>query len=244
MRVKPLLPTLAATWSAPNHVNALTTTRIGGLSNKPFDTLNLGQHVGDCPQNVEDNRRFVINELNLPNLPQWLNQEHTIEIQTDKQRFNNDPCDGMYTRQKGQVCVVMTADCMPLLITDKSGSEVAAVHAGWRGMADGIIEKAIDLFDAEPKDLLVWAGPTISQPNFEIGPEVKIALGGSDKYYIENSQRLGHYFCDLYGLAGERVKQLGASYSHSNVCTYANEKEYFSYRRDGKTGRMASFIWF
>lgn len=233
-----------ADWSAPSNVKAFSTTRLGGVSSKPYDALNLGQHVGDIPQDVDQNRRLIVDDLGLPTEPHWLKQEHTIAIQTDQQNFAGLPCDGMYTRKKGQVCAVMTADCMPLLMTDKNGSEVAAIHAGWRGMADGIIEQAVSLFVANPQDLLVWAGPTISQPNFEIGAEVKAALGGSDQYYIENQQRSGHYFCDLYGLAGERVNALGASYSRSDACTYADESDYFSYRRDGKTGRMATVIWF
>lgn len=237
------LQTILPNWSAPNRVKAFSTTRLGGHSQSPFAALNLGMHVGDSPIFVGENRKVVIDELNLPSKPIWLNQEHTTHIQTDDECFGGKPCDGIYTRKKGQVCVVMTADCMPVLITNKSGSEVAAVHAGWRGLADGIIEKAMLLFNTELNDLLVWAGPTISKPNFEIGAEVKVALGGSEKYYTENLQRKGHYFCDLYGLAGERVQRLGASYSHSNECTYANERDFFSYRRDGVTGRMATFIW-
>lgn len=182
-------------------------------------------------------------ELALPSQPQWLNQQHTTLIQTDSKAFDLSPCDGVYTRKKGQVCAVMTADCMPIIITDKQGTEVAAIHAGWRGMADGIIEKALALFAADPEDLLVWAGPTISQTNFEVGPEVKTALGGDEQYYIDNPQRAEHYFCDLYGLAGERVNALGATYTQSGACTYRDEKYYFSYRRDGKTGRMATLIW-
>lgn len=236
--------TIVPNWSAPSHVKAFTTTRIGGDSQSPFDALNLGTHVGDLPMVVDQNRSRVVDELHLPSKPTWLNQEHTVNIQTDDECFDGVPCDGIYTQKKEQVCLVMTADCMPLLITDKSGSEVAAVHAGWRGLAGGIIEKSMLMFNAEPNDLLVWAGPTISKPNFEIGAEVKVALGGSEKHYSENLQRKGHYFCDLYGLAGERVERLGADYFHSNECTYANERDFFSYRRDGKTGRMATLIWF
>ena len=238
------MQTIKPDWSAPKHVQAFATTRIGGFSHSPFHSLNLALHVGDDPQSVAQNRQLMVDEFNLPNEPKWLNQQHTTNVKTDEKNFNELPYDGIYTRKKQQVCVVMTADCMPLLMTDKNFTEVSAVHAGWRGMANGIIEKTMSLFAADPSDLLVWAGPTISQPNFEIGPEVKTALGGSDYYYKENLQRLNHYYCDLYGLASERVKQAGASYTQSNACTYANENEYFSYRRDGETGRMASFIWF
>lgn len=237
------LQTIVPDWSAPSHVNAFSSKRLGGVSQLPFSTLNLGLHVGDDPQCVEKNRQRLTNELDLPNDPIWLNQQHTTLIQTDQEFFDDKPCDGIYTRQSGLVCAVMTADCMPVLITNKQGSEVAAVHAGWRGMAGGIIEKAIALFDAEPKDLLVWAGPTISKGHFEIGSEVKAELGGSDCFYTENQEREGHYFCDLYGLAGERVRSLGSAYTDCKQCTYASQ-DYFSYRRDGQTGRMASLIWF
>ena len=243
-KLKKELKAVKPDWLAPSHVQAFSTTRKGGCSLPPFDALNLGDHVGDSSESVAENRGFLSSGLNIPSEPVWLNQQHTTIIQKDQKKYNGEPCDGIYTNQSSVVCAVMTADCMPVLISNKQGSEVAAVHAGWRGLAGGIIEKAISLFESKAKDLLVWAGPTISQQNFEIGLEVKIELGGSERFYEKNPDKAGHYFCDLYGLAGERVTALGASYTYSKQCTYADKKDYFSYRRDGKTGRMASLIWF
>ncbi len=231
-------------WPASSRIKAFTTTRTGGGSMAPYDGLNLAEHVGDDLEDVRHNRKVLSEHLALPQTPQWLNQQHTLDIQTDTVCFGGRPCDGSYTQQAGRVCVVMTADCMPIFITDTAGTQVSVVHAGWRGLAGGIVEKAIQLFTAPVQELLVWAGPTISQANFEIGAEVKQALGGSDRFYQANANKPGHYFADLYGLAGERMAALGVSfYGHSSLCTYADEERLFSYRRAAVTGRMASLIW-
>lgn len=230
-------------WSAPSQVKAVTSTRRGGFSVQPFNGLNLAQHVDDQAESVIQNRQLLANELALPTTVRWLNQQHTTFIETDDKRYHNEPCDGGFSRRPDTVCVVMTADCMPVFITDRQGSEVAVIHAGWRGLADGIVERAINLFQAPAEQLLAWAGPTISQANFEIGAEVKLALGGADRHYLPNRSKPKHYFADLYALAGERLANLGVTYGHSDACTYRDADDYFSYRRDGVTGRMASLIW-
>jgi len=137
----------------------------------------------------------------------------------------------------------MTADCLPVFITNKKGTEVALVHAGWRGLADGIVENAIALFSSLPSDILVHCGPAISKKHFEIGAEVKQQLGGSEDYYLPNSERSGHYYCDLKGVLGERMSELGVEYTYTTDCTFEDNEKFYSYRRDGVTGRIVSMLW-
>lgn len=237
-------------WLAPPNVKALTSTRVGGFSQSPYQGLNVGDHVGDDMVLVNQNRQALCQQVSEEFAskmikPKWLRQEHTVNIadqtcidQLDKQAF-----DGFLTSQSGEVCAVMTADCLPVFISDRSGTQVALVHAGWRGLADGIVESAIARFAAPPNDLLVHCGPAISQANFEVGDDVKKVLGGSERFYLLNSARKGHYFCDLKGILGERLSRFGVEYSYSQACTYENSELFYSYRRDGVTGRMVSMLW-
>lgn len=242
-------------WTVPEHVKALTTTRLGGVSGAPFDSLNLGDHVQDNPDDVAQNRRRLISELALPNEPIWLSQVHgtlvhkvgevhkvgdELSLGQTEQRLIGD---GATTSQASIVCAVLTADCLPLFLSDRKGHRVAAVHVGWRGLADGIIEVAVSAFDAVPSDIVAWAGPCISAEHFEIGTEVRSALGGSDAAYRESANQ-GKLLANLYKLAGERLAALGVTdYGHSSACTFADSEAFFSYRRDGQCGRMASLIW-
>lgn len=239
-------------WNAPTNIKALTTTRLGGVSSSPYDSLNLGDHVGDEKSSVEQNRQRLCDDIRQsfqlsPEAqfkPQWIRQEHTINIVDD---YTNDQqtCayDGQFTQGKGVVCTIMTADCMPVFICNKQGSEIALVHAGWRGLAEGIVEKAINLFSDQAEQLLVHCGPAISQQYFEIGHDVKQELGGAEQFYRANADRAGHYYADLYGLLGEKMHDLGIEYTHSSDCTFADQERLFSYRREGVTGRTASLIW-
>ena len=240
-----------ADWNAPEQVKTLVTTRTGGVSKAPFDSLNLGLHVNDVDEHVQTNRQKLIDIGELPSEPVWLNQVHGIDIIELKGKKSVTPpvCDGVYTQQKSTVCAVMTADCLPLFLTNTKGDRVALLHAGWRGLANGIIEKGVALLcdsgdtKETPNNLVAWAGPCISINNFEIGNEVKEQLHGPDYAYKPSLQTNKHY-ADLYQLTGERLSRVGVNnYTHSQYCSFTDEHLFFSHRRDKKTGRMASLIW-
>jgi len=239
------IKTITPNWPAPANVVALSTTRTGGYSQYPFDSLNLGDHVGDNPGYVQKNRQLIVNSLNLPAEPRWLNQTHSTNIQIQTRNTNPQICDadGSFSAERGLVCAVMTADCMPLLLCNRAGTKVAAVHAGWKGMADGIIEHAVEVFDELPEGIIAWAGPTIGANHFEIGEEVKQQLAGSNEAY-QPSINPGKWMANLYLLASERLAALGIhNYQHSDLCTYADKDRFFSYRRDIQTGRTTSLIY-
>jgi len=232
---------LVPNWSAPKHVKAFSTTRLGGVSSGVYESMNLGTHVGDDSQLVMANRHKLSLDLNLPNEPMWLDQVHSAEL-VNADFANTSSADGAFSSVNGTVCVVMTADCLPLLLTNKNGDQVAAVHAGWRGMASGIIENAVGLFDCPPADIMAWAGPSIGPDKFEIGIDVLSELGGPDFCYkeIKNNKLLAN----LYLLCEQRLKAVGVTnYSYASTCTYLDKDQFFSYRRDGQCGRMASLIW-
>jgi len=236
-------------WSAPEHIKAFTSTRKGGLSAKPYSGLNVGDHVGDEQSVVNQNRALLSQSagerFSSSVDPIWLRQEHTTDIASDNCLLDVDKqaFDGFFTEQKRQVCTVMTADCLPVFICDRQGTQVSLVHAGWRGLADGIVEKALSLFSQASSELLVHCGPAISQKHFEVGSEVKEQLGGSGCFYAPNLEREGHYFCDLKGILGERMSKLGVEYTCTHDCTYQNSEQFYSYRREGVTGRMVSLLW-
>ena len=258
------------TWEAPKNIKALTTTRKGGVSLAPYSGLNVGDHVGDEAKNVEKNRTLLIDfiksgydenktfenegsaiksiQLLTPELPKlelhWLRQEHTTKIVTDSNKNDlTQAYDGQFSQQKNVVCAIMTADCMPVFICNRLGTEIALVHAGWRGFADGIVEKAMNMFQGSEDQLLVHCGPAISQRHFEIGDEVRQQLDGPDCFFRDNIDKKGHCFADLVGLLGERVSARGATFTHSGCCTYADRDQFFSYRRENVTGRMVSLLW-
>ena len=196
------------------------------------------------------NKSSAINSIKLltPELPKlephWLRQEHTTKIVTDSNKNDlTQAYDGQFSQQKSVVCAIMTADCMPVFICNSLGTEIALVHAGWRGFADGIVEKAMNMFQGSEDQLLVHCGPAISQRHFEIGDEVRQQLGGSDCFFRDNINKKGHCFADLVGLLGERVSARGAQFTHSGYCTYADRDQFFSYRRENMTGRMVSLLW-
>lgn len=246
---KTIIQTVAAQWNAPTHVHAFTTTRIGGVSSEPYDCLNLGSHVGDLEAHVQANRAYLIEQQALPYEPCWLTQVHGIELielsdDTRSAQQGMPPiADGALTQKPKVVCAVLTADCLPLLLTNTKGDRVAALHVGWRGMAAGIIEAGVKAFTENPDDILAWAGPCIGPDAFEIGDEVLAQLGGSQAAYRQAALP-NKLYADLYLLAGERLSAIGVDqYSHSDACTYRDKDSYFSYRRDGECGRMASVIW-
>lgn len=233
---------LKADWPAPDFIKAGMTLRQGGVSEKPYDSFNLASHVGDDLEAVKKNRQ----RLNVPNAPQWLEQVHSTKAILLP---NEDPvpkADASYTVEKNIVCAVMTADCLPLLITDSTGSCVAAIHAGWRGLCDGIIEKTIEPLPAAPASLLVWLGPAIGADVYEIGEEVYDAFTHNDveakKSFTSVSEQ--HWLFDIYRLAKLRLTRLGVKHIYGgDRCTLSEKDSFFSYRRDDVTGRMASMIW-
>ena len=237
-------------WPAPENVKALSTTRVGGCSQGIYDGLNLGAHVGDKDDAVNVNRATFINALNLSHITHqssiWLDQVHGTNLVnwddlTDKPE-SSPVADGAYTNRIDMPCVVMTADCLPLLLCDKSGEQIAAVHAGWRGMANGILEKAVAEFATEPRNLIAWCGPCISPEHFEVGREVQDQLGGPAAAYRAHTDQ-DKVYADLAMLAASRLAKVGVQDCYfSNCCTYSDSELFYSYRRDGQTGRMASLI--
>lgn len=236
-------------WSVPTNIKAISTVRQGGFSSGVFSGLNLGFHVGDNEKLVKKNHQRLESELGLSHSPVWLNQVHSTELVIADKHLSNDPfsvkptADGSITNKQYIACAIMTADCLPLLLTNKQGSQVAAVHAGWRGLANGIIEKTIRSFDCSPMDIIAWSGPCIGPNAFEIGGEVREQLGGSDSCYAltANGEK---YLANLTALTGERLSKLGVmNYTYNDQCTYNNAEFFYSFRRDGQCGRMASLIW-
>lgn len=233
-------------WPAPTWVRAVSTTRDGGLSSGPFASLNLGDHVGDGPAQVAGNRARLIEHLGLTAEPCWLNQVHGRTIIHADAVAPGREADGAVTDTPGAVCVVMTADCLPLLICDDRGTRVAAVHAGWRGLADGVVDSALDALGVAPERLLVWLGPAIGPAAFAVGDEVRdrfIAVA-PDAAAAFQPHGAGRWLADLFLLARQRLTRLGVGRVYGGGdCTVSQPHRFFSYRRDGVTGRMASLIW-
>ncbi|MCK8044691.1 peptidoglycan editing factor PgeF [Shewanella sp. 1CM18E] len=236
-------------WFIPPGVSLAFSTREGGCSQSPFASLNLGLHVGDDPQKVLANRLLIEQQLSLPAKPAWLEQTHSIDVvAADNSQVIN--ADGSYTQSKDQVCVVMTADCLPVLLCDENGTEVAAVHAGWRGLCDGIIEVAVAKFTYKPHELVAYLGPAIGPNAFEVGAEVKAQFEAkhpqASQFFSAHLNKQGEqkFMADIQGLAEFRLALLGVKRIYKDQrCTVADAENFFSYRRDGITGRMASFIW-
>ncbi len=231
-------------WAVPANVRALQTTRIGGVSRAPWASLNLGDHVGDDAAAVAANRAAL--RARLPADPLWLTQVHgTVAVDADE-RPETREADAAFARQPGHVCAVMTADCLPVLLCDRQGKSVAAVHAGWRGLLAGVLESTVAAMNVLPGDLLVWLGPAIGPRRFEVGDEVRDAFVGERPVagLAFVSQQPGKWLCDIYLLARQRLQGMGVSeISGGGSCTVSEGERYFSYRRDGVTGRMASLIW-
>lgn len=239
-------------WAAPAHIHAYSTTRQGGVSQNEFLGLNLGQHVGDDPQHVANNRLLLANHFIKAANFCWLNQTHSTELikLTDNTPQNVD-ADASWTDSFQRTCVVMTADCLPILITNKQGSFVAAIHAGWRGLCDGIVEKTLHRICSElnlsTHDLLIWLGPCIGPDVFEVGDDVRDQFIKqnplANEAFIEG-KATGKWFANLHQLTKLRLADFdGVKITESELCTFNDPKLFYSYRRDGKTGRLATFIW-
>lgn len=238
---------LIANWKAPKHIKTLITTRHGGVSIGSFKSLNLALHVTDNPEHVIKNRQ-ILREM-LPSEPIWLNQTHSDNIlNIDKPSYNlHDPYDASITKTSGIACVVMTADCIPILLTDTKGSFVAAVHAGWRGVANGIIGKTVKQV-AQNNEILAYLGPSISQNSFEVDKDVFdifTNLKAENRQFLQRSGS-GKYLADLVSIAKLQLIDAGVMIHNiwiSEYCTVKEQELFFSYRRDNVTGRFASLIW-
>lgn len=247
----PMLNYLNAQWPAPRHVFALTTTCAGGISLPPYDSNNLAKHVGDNEQHVQHNREQLIQSLNLPSMPEWLEQTHTnrcVVIENDNNRF----ADAAITRQANTVLAIMTADCLPIVITNQQGTEIAAIHAGWRGLANGIIESTLNQMHSKASDLIAWVGPAICQHCYETGEEVKnfftTQYPFTQSAFQYHQQRL---HANLPLMAEMVLKHHGLNHVYqSEECTFEaknqnnTKNKYYSYRREKQTGRIVTLIWF
>ena len=248
MKSSPIIPD----WPAPPGVHALQTTRCGGFSVAPYDSFNLGRHVGDDPITVEKNRN-LLNVL-VPSEPVWLEQMHGTEVALAEAAGCRPRADACISRKNNAVCVVMTADCLPVLLCDESGSVVGAAHAGWRGLAAGVIEAAAHAMAVPPASLMAWLGPAIGPQAFEVGEEVREIFINHDPaaeiaFTPSSLKREGRgegekYLTDLYRLARQRLAAFGVTQIFGGgFCTHSDAERFFSYRRDGRTGRMATLIW-
>ena len=234
-----------ADWPAPAHVHAGTTTRCGGISLPPFNDFNLAGHVGDEAQAVAENRLQLRNKLKLPAEPHWLQQQHGNRV-VKLGMEQPGPADGAYTGMAGKVCAVLTADCIPLLLCNRDGTEIAALHIGWRGLCRRIIKHGLSMFSVAPYELSAWIGPHISRENYEVGADVVSACSSvwPETRLAITPGRAGHWHLDLGQLVKTELLQLGvAEISACRQCTCADKEMFYSYRRDGVTGRMASLIW-
>lgn len=237
-------------WPAPTNVVAFCTTRLGGFSNGSYASFNLATHVGDEPHNVQQNRKKLVHDWALPKEPFWLEQTHSnvvIQAKATKQKIQPQ-ADAVYTRKSDVVCAVLTADCLPILLCNKEGNQVAAIHAGWKGLASGIVENTIATSKFIPEQTLVWLGPAIGPKAFTVGTDVYKAFTEQDPATAEAFVRIAEkkWHANIYKLATLRLRALGIINVYgSNFCTYTDHRLFFSYRRDGeKTGRMASVIYF
>lgn len=240
---------LPAKWAAPDNVVAGTTTRRHGVSLAPYVANNLALHVGDDPRLVEENRQALDRQLPGKKSWQWLEQVHGTQVV--KAPAGKVPvADACFTDQPATVCTVLTADCLPILLCNRHGTEVAAIHAGWRSLCHGVIEKTVATLQSTPAELLAWLGPAIGPSSFEVGEDVRTAFlqgncGSEAVAAFVPKEIPGKYCCNIYLLAEIRLRSVGVNQIHGgDYCTVEDKENFYSYRRDGVTGRMASFIYF
>lgn len=235
-------------WPAPTRVRALSTTRDGGVSKGVFQGLNLGAHVGDAPARVEANRALLQQAAAIPGPLNWLNQVHGIAVHPVSNEYDGAPdADAACAHEIGLACIVMTADCLPVLFCDRAGTRVAAAHAGWRGLLNGVLEQTLASMDCKPTEVLAWLGPAIGPEAFEVGAEVRDAFMAEQAEAaaaFTPSPNEGKWLADIYRLARLRLARAGVNAVYGGEhCTFSDPERFYSYRRDGQTGRMASLIW-
>lgn len=237
---------VSANWPAPAHVHAFTTTRTGGISRAPYGSFNLGDHVGDDPDAVRQNRARLRETLALPAEPPWLKQVHGVHVVNAGAIVRGVEADGAWTGQPGAVCAVLTADCLPIFLCDRKGTKVALLHAGWRGLAGGIVDSGLRALNMPPEELFVWLGPAIGPDSYEVGDDVRSAFLDDDSGTAGafRSAGSGRWFADMYALARRQLWLRGVCAVHGgDRCTLRERDTFYSFRRDGTTGRMASLIW-
>lgn len=238
-------------WPAPDNVRALFTTRNGGVSSGThgmYTSLNLGAHVNDKPENVTQNRALL--RRHLPQEPKWLSQVHgTLPVQIEHAAAEIPEADAAFSRRQQTVCAVMVADCLPVLLCDQAGTGVGIAHAGWRGLAGGVIENTVEAMQMDPCRLMAWLGPAIGPGHFEVGAEVYEAFVQHDDraqqaFQPKHSNGQAKWLADIFLLARQRLSNCGVTKIYGGgVCTYSDPARFYSYRRDGETGRMAALIW-
>jgi YfiH family protein len=231
-------------WPVPRNIKSISTLRRGGVSTGRYASLNLGGHVGDRPASVATNRCILRQTMELPSEPVWLRQVHGCRVVRAESAGPNEAADGSYTRQCNVVCAVMTADCLPVLLFERRSDTIACLHAGWRGLAAGVLERALDA--AAGTEWLAWLGPAIGPAAFAVGDEVREALlmraGHCAAAFAPNGPHCWH--ADLYGIARTILCAHGVQRIYGGgLCTHTEAGRFFSYRRDGQTGRMATLIW-
>ncbi|MGA7179301.1 MAG: peptidoglycan editing factor PgeF [Thiobacillaceae bacterium] len=245
MRISSSFPIITPDWPAPDRVKAFMTTRQGGVSHPPFAGLNLGDHVGDDPERVLQNRSLLRDIL--PAEPYWLQQVHGCAVACTDGGLDSAQADAAYSCKSGSVCVVMTADCLPLLLCDEAGTVVAAAHAGWRGLAAGILEATVESMKTPPGRILAWMGAAIGPQAFEVGDEVRDAFARDlqkTAAAFKPADQPGKWWADIYQLAQLRLARIGVTQIFGGgLCTYTDNQRFYSFRRDRTTGRMASLIW-
>lgn len=243
---------LPADWPAPAGVRAFTTLRHGaGVSQPPFDHFNLGTRYGtyrDDPDAVERNRRELVERFGVPGAPQWLHQVHGVEVvRVDAVDATNEPtADAAVTDRAGVALAILTADCLPVVFATDDGRTIAAAHAGWRGLVDGVLENTVAAMQATPESVMAWLGPAAGPQSYEIGEEVHAAFVDRDARAMQafTPTRPGHWRVDLYALARLRLGDAGVKRVHGGgLCTIADAERFYSHRRDATTGRMATLIW-
>ncbi|TDJ33412.1 MAG: peptidoglycan editing factor PgeF [Gammaproteobacteria bacterium] len=240
------VPLIVPDWKAPFRVRAVTTTRAGGVSEGDWARFNLATHVGDNEVAVIENRRRLRVVLGLPEEPCWLKQAHTNRVLALPRDDTDQEADAAITDEPGVICAVLTADCVPVLLCDDEGGQVAVIHAGWRGIASGVVEATVAAFSVAPGHLLAWMGPAIGSEAYEVGAEVREALLVGDPAASGAFQPAlaGCWRANLYALVGRRLMRAGVTRVHGGThCAFTDERRFFSHRRDGTTGRQATLIW-
>ena len=242
-RLHPIVPD----WPAPGRVRAAATTRTGGTSGGPWRSLNLADHVADDGEAVIRNRARLRHALELPEEPRWLVQRHGARVVDAGSARDGAPADGIVAREPGIVCAVLAADCMPVLLCDRGATVVAALHAGWRGIAAGIVEAGVRAVGAAPGELMAWLGPAIGPGRFEVGPDVRGAILAGDPDGGGAFRPFGgpdRWRADLERIVRRRLARCGVGSVHGGGrCTASDPGRFFSHRRDGVTGRMATLVW-
>ncbi|HCH49617.1 MAG TPA: peptidoglycan editing factor PgeF [Proteus sp.] len=233
-------------WPQPDNIGACSTLREGGISLPPYNSLNLGTHVGDNIQSVEKNRQLLCEEAQLPEMPLWLQQVHGTHVVTLSSQENNEvEGDALYTSTEKKVCAIMTADCLPVLFTTIDGSEIGAAHGGWRGLCQGVLQNTLSQFKAPKHQIMAWLGPAIGPTAFEVGVEVRQAFLEQNRLFESAFiSHNGKYLANIYMLARIILRENGITQIYGgDFCTVTDESRFFSYRREQTTGRMASLIW-